>query len=150
MNSPSHPTTHLTKGVSWICILFILEIPKNKATIITIRDGAIKVSALGSPAENLHRLMMISTHAPPPWLIFHIYHMGFPNPLSPSSDWYQISPYSIIALLKVRRHGDFQVFWSKLPQIRTKYLGHTWNIYRTLRGRNQVNFRRENKPQSEF
>ena len=37
--------------------------------------------------------------------------------------------------LKERRHGDFQVFWSKLPQIRTKYLCHTRNTYGTPRGR---------------
>ena len=48
--------------------------------------------------------------------------------------------------LKELRHGDFQVFWSKLPQIITKYLCRTRNTYGTLRGRNQVNFQRKNKP----
>ena len=53
--------------------------------------------------------------------------------------------------LKELSHGDFQVFWSKLPQIRTKYLCHTQNTYRTLlRGRYQVNFRRENTLIREF
>ena len=46
--------------------------------------------------------------------------------------------------------GNFQAFWSKLPQNRTKYLCRTRNAYITLRGRYQVNFRRENKPKSEF
>ena len=43
--------------------------------------------------------------------------------------------------LKELRHGDFQIFWSKLPQIITKYLYRTQTTYRTLRGRYQVNFR---------
>ena len=30
------------------------------------------------------------------------------------------------------------------------YLCHTQNAYRTLRGRDQVNFQRENQPKSEF
>ena len=45
-----------------------------------------------------------------------------------------------IVHLKELRHGDFQVFWSKLPQILTKYLCRTQNTYRTQRGRYQVDF----------
>ena len=37
------------------------------------------------------------------------------------------------------RHGDFQVFRSKWPQIRTTYLCRTQNTYGTLKGRYQVN-----------
>ena len=37
------------------------------------------------------------------------------------------------------RHGDFQVFGSKWPQIRTTYLCRTQNPYGTLKGRYQVN-----------
>ena len=32
-------------------------------------------------------------------------------------------------------HGDCDVFGSQLPQIKTKYLCHTRNVYRTLRDR---------------
>ena len=42
--------------------------------------------------------------------------------------------------LKDLCHGDFPVFWSTLPKIRTKYLCRTRNAYRTQRGRYQVNF----------
>ena len=49
-------------------------------------------------------------------------------------------------ILKELCHGDFQVFWSKLPQIITEYFCRKRNTYRTLRGRYQVNFRRKNKP----
>ena len=37
------------------------------------------------------------------------------------------------------RHGDFQVFGSKWPQITTTYLCRTQNTYGTLKGRYQVN-----------
>ena len=37
------------------------------------------------------------------------------------------------------RHGDFQVFGSKWPKIRTTYLCRTQNTYGTLKGRYQVN-----------
>ena len=37
------------------------------------------------------------------------------------------------------RHGDFQVFGSKWPEIRTTYLCRTRNTYGTLKGRYQVN-----------
>ena len=37
------------------------------------------------------------------------------------------------------RHGDFQVFGSKWPQIRTTYLCRTQNSDGTLKGRYQVN-----------
>ena len=30
-------------------------------------------------------------------------------------------------------HGNFQVFWQKLPQIRTKYLCHTGNAYKKIK-----------------
>ena len=36
-------------------------------------------------------------------------------------------------------HGDFQVFGSKWPRIRTTYLCRTQNTYGTLKGRYQVN-----------
>ena len=41
--------------------------------------------------------------------------------------------------LQLLRHGDFQVFGSKWPQIRTTYLCRTQNTYGTLKGRYQVN-----------
>ena len=41
--------------------------------------------------------------------------------------------------LQVLRHGDFQVFGSKWPQIRTTYLCRTQNTYGTLKERYQVN-----------
>ena len=37
------------------------------------------------------------------------------------------------------RHGDFQVFGSKWPEIRTTYLCRTQNTYGTIKGRYQVN-----------
>ena len=37
------------------------------------------------------------------------------------------------------RHGDFQVFGAKWPQIRTTYLCRTQNTYGTLKGSYQVN-----------
>ena len=55
--------------------------------------------------------------------------------------------------LKEFRRGDFQVFWSKLPQIRTKYLCRTQNTYGTLKGRYQVNLQEKinhNQSFSEF
>ena len=51
------------------------------------------------------------------------------------------------------RHGDFQVFGSKLPQIRTTYLCRTQNTYGTLKGRYQVNLQEKinhNRNFSEF
>ena len=54
--------------------------------------------------------------------------------------------FPISRLLKELCHGDFQVFWSKLPQIITKYFCRTRNTYKTLRGRYQVDFRRKNEP----
>ena len=45
--------------------------------------------------------------------------------------------------LKELRHGDFQFFWSKRPQIITKYLCRKHNTYGTLRGRYQVDFQRK-------
>ena len=41
--------------------------------------------------------------------------------------------------LQLLGHGDFQVFGSKWPQIRTTYLCRTQNTYGTLKGRYQVN-----------
>ena len=41
--------------------------------------------------------------------------------------------------LKGLRHGDFQVFGSKWPQIRTTYLCRTENTYGTLKERYQLN-----------
>ena len=37
------------------------------------------------------------------------------------------------------RHGDFQVFGSKWPQIKTTYVCRAQNPYGTLKGRYQVN-----------
>ena len=37
------------------------------------------------------------------------------------------------------RHGNFPVFGSKWPQIRTTYLCRTQNTYGTLKGRYEVN-----------
>ena len=51
------------------------------------------------------------------------------------------------------RHGDFQVFGSKWPQIRTTYLCRTQNTYGTLKGRYQVNLQEKinhNQNFSEF
>ena len=50
-------------------------------------------------------------------------------------------------------HCDFQVFWSKLPQIRTTQLCCTQKTYGTLRGRYQVNLQEKinhNQSFSEF
>ena len=41
--------------------------------------------------------------------------------------------------LQLQGHGNFQVFCSKWPQIRTTYLCCTQNTYGTLKGRYQVN-----------
>ena len=69
------------------------------------------------------------------------------NPESDNSGNSHLKPNATFHfLLKELRHGDFQFFWSKLPQIITKYLCRTRNTYGTLRGRNQVNFQRKNKP----
>ena len=51
------------------------------------------------------------------------------------------------------RDGDFQVFESKWPQIRTTYLCRTQNSYGTLKGRYQVNLQQKinhNQNFSEF
>ena len=51
------------------------------------------------------------------------------------------------------RHGDFQVFGSKWPQIRTTYLFRTQNTDGTLKGRYQVNLQKKinhNQNCSEF
>ena len=51
------------------------------------------------------------------------------------------------------RHGDFQVFGSKWPEIRTTYLCRTQNTYGTLKERYQVNFKEKinhNQNFSEF
>ena len=51
------------------------------------------------------------------------------------------------------RDGDFQVFESKWPQIRTTYLCRTQNTYGTLKGRYQVNLQQKinhNQNFSEF
>ena len=51
------------------------------------------------------------------------------------------------------RHGDFQVFGSKWPQIRTTYLCRTQNTYGTLKGGYQVNLHKKinhNQNFSEF
>ena len=50
-------------------------------------------------------------------------------------------------------HGDFQVFVSKWPQIRTTYLCRTQNTYGTLKVRYQVNLQEKinhNQNFSEF
>ena len=44
----------------------------------------------------------------------------------------------------------FRFFWLKLPQIRTKYLCRARNNYRTLRGRYQVDFRKEKTHNQSF
>ena len=41
---------------------------------------------------------------------------------------------------------DFDILGTKLTQIKIKYLCHTRNSFRTLRGRYQVNFQREDEP----
>ena len=51
------------------------------------------------------------------------------------------------------RHGDFQVFGSKWPQIRTTYLCRIQNTYGTLKGSYQVNLQEKinyNQNFSEF
>ena len=51
------------------------------------------------------------------------------------------------------RHGDFQVFGSKWPEITTTYLCRTQNTYETLKGRYQVNLQEKinhNQSFSEF
>ena len=51
------------------------------------------------------------------------------------------------------RQGDFQVFGSKWPKIRTTYLSRTQNTYGTLKGRYQVNLQEKinhNENFSEF
>ena len=51
------------------------------------------------------------------------------------------------------RDGDFKVFESKWPQIRTTYLCRTQNTYGTLKGRYQVNLQQKinhNQNFSEF
>ena len=51
------------------------------------------------------------------------------------------------------RHGDFQVFGSKRPQIRTTYLCRTQNTYGTLKERYRVNLQEKinhNQNFSEF
>ena len=51
------------------------------------------------------------------------------------------------------RHGDFQVFGSKWPEIRTTYLCRTQNTYGTLKGSYQVNLQEKinhNQNFSEF
>ena len=52
----------------------------------------------------------------------------------------------MLYLFEELRHGDLQVFWSKLFQIRAKFLCRTRNAYRAQRERYQVNFRGDNKP----
>ena len=50
-------------------------------------------------------------------------------------------------------HGDFQVFGSKQPQVRTTRLCRTQNTYGTLKGRQQVNLQEKinhNQNLSEF
>ena len=42
-------------------------------------------------------------------------------------------------IVRPLRHGDFQVFGSKRPKIRTTYLCRTQNTYGTLKERYQVN-----------
>ena len=56
--------------------------------------------------------------------------------------------YFLLRVLKELHvhHGDFQVFWRKLHQIRTKYLCRNRNAYREQRRRYQLNFLRGNKP----
>ena len=51
------------------------------------------------------------------------------------------------------RHGDFEVFGSKWPEITTTYLCRTQNTYGTLKGRYQVNLQEKinhNQNFSEF
>ena len=48
------------------------------------------------------------------------------------------------------RHGDFQVFGSKWPQIRTTYLCRTQNTYGTLKGRYQVNLQEKKNDNQDF
>ena len=47
--------------------------------------------------------------------------------------------------LQLLRDGDFQVFGSKWPQIRTTYLCRTQNTYGTLKERYQVNLQEKIK-----
>ena len=48
------------------------------------------------------------------------------------------------------RHGDFQVFGSKWPEIRTTYLCRTQNTYGILKGRYQVNLQEKIKHNQNF
>ena len=55
--------------------------------------------------------------------------------------------------LQLLGHGDFQVFGSKWPQVRTTYLCRTQNTYGTLKGSYQVNLQKKinhNQNFSEF
>ena len=48
------------------------------------------------------------------------------------------------------RHGDFEVFGSKLPEITTTYLCRTQNTYGTLKGRYQVNLQEKKNHNQNF
>ena len=48
------------------------------------------------------------------------------------------------------RHGDFEVFGSKLPEITTTYLCRTQNSYGILKGRYQVNLQEKKNHNQNF
>ena len=69
------------------------------------------------------------------------------------NSWWIQSFLPIYLDLQLLGHGDFQVFGSKWPQIRTTYLCRTQNSDGTLKGRYQVNLQEKinhNQNFSEF